>query len=239
LEAKGSRRRRKMGKHSVIVLAGGSGSRMKSSVPKQYLELKGKPVLAYSLLAFENSFIDEIILVCRKGEEAYCRKEYVEKYHLKKVTSVTPGGAERYLSVQEGLKKIEHADYIWIHDGARPFVTEELLERLRSAVEEKKAVVPGVRVKDTIKQTDENGKIIATVPRQNLWNVQTPQVFSGELIREAYRKLTKAGIRDVTDDGMVVEKMMEQKVWIVEGDYDNMKITTPEDMKIGEIIAGD
>jgi 2-C-methyl-D-erythritol 4-phosphate cytidylyltransferase len=227
-----------MGKHNVIILAGGSGSRMNSNVPKQYLELKERPVLAYSLLAFEHSFVDEIILVCRKGEEEYCRKEYVEKYHLKKVTCIVPGGAERYLSVQEGLKKIKNADYIWIHDGARPFVTKELLERLRSAAEEKKAVVPGVRVKDTIKQTDEAGRIIATVPRENLWNIQTPQVFSGELIQTAYRKLMESEVSNVTDDGMVVEKMMEQKVWIVEGDYDNIKITTPEDMEIGAVIVG-
>jgi 2-C-methyl-D-erythritol 4-phosphate cytidylyltransferase len=226
-----------MGKHSVIVLAGGSGSRMNSSVPKQYLDLKGKPVLAYSLLAFENSFVNEIVLVCREGEEEYCRKEYVEKYCLKKVTSVTPGGSERYLSVQEGLKKIDNADYIWIHDGARPFLTKELLERLRHAVEEKKAVVPGVHVKDTIKQTDRDGRITATVPRENLWNIQTPQVFSGKLIQTAYRKLMESAVRDVTDDGMVVEKMMEQEVWMVEGDYDNIKITTPEDMKMGSLIA--
>lgn len=228
-----------MEKHSVIVLAGGSGSRMNSSVPKQYLELEGTPVLAHSLLLFERSFFDEIILVVRAGEEAYCRKEYVEKYHLKKVAAITAGGRERYLSVYEGLQKITNADYIWVHDGARPFITTELLERLRVSVKKAEAVVPGVHVKDTIKQTDAQNRITATIPRNNLWNIQTPQVFSAKLLKKAYQKLIKQKITDVTDDGMVVEKMTDHPVTVVEGDYSNVKITTPEDMKILAALMGD
>ena len=220
-----------MNRHSVIILAGGSGHRMNSNIPKQYLLLDGKPILAYSLLLFEQSFLDEIILVVRKGEEEYCQKEYVEKYHLKKVTAITAGGKERYLSVYQGIQKIKNTDYIWIHDGARPILTMELLVRLKQTVEKEKAAVLGVHVKDTIKQTDEKNRVIATIPRQNLWNIQTPQVFSSSLIIEAYQKLIEQNITDVTDDSMVVERMTEHNVVIVEGSYRNIKITTPEDLK--------
>lgn len=222
-------------KHSAIILAGGSGHRMNSNIPKQYLELNGKPILAYSLLLFEHSFIDEIILVVRKGEEEYCRKEYVENYHLKKVTAITAGGSERYLSVYQGIQKIQKTDYIWIHDGARPLITIELLENLKKTVEKENAAVLGVHVKDTIKQTDEDNRITTTIPRQNLWNIQTPQVFSADLIKEAYQKLIKQERNDITDDSMVVEQMTSHPVTIVEGSYQNIKITTPEDMQIGEL----
>lgn len=225
-----------MKRHSVIILAGGSGSRMNSKVPKQHLQLQGKPVLAHSLLLFEESFLNEIILVVRKGEEAYCQREYVEKYGLRKVSAVTAGGSERFLSVWEGLKKVTDADYIWVHDGARPFVTDGFLERLRQAAEETGAAVPGVRVKDTIKQTNERGEIIATIPRKDLWKIQTPQVFSAGLLKEAYERLIKQGITDVTDDGMVVEKMTKHPVMVVEGDERNLKMTTPEDRKILEVL---
>lgn len=222
-----------MARHSVILLAGGSGHRMNSKIPKQYMELDGKPILAYSLLLFEQSFLDEIILVVRKGEEVYCQKEYIEKYGLKKVTAITAGGKERYLSVYNGIQKIQKTDYIWIHDGARPFITIELLENLKKVVEKEKAVVLGVHVKDTIKQTDENNQITITIPRKNLWNIQTPQVFAANLIKEAYQKLIEQKITDVTDDSMVVERMTKHPVFIVEGSYQNMKITTREDIEIG------
>lgn len=225
-----------MSRHSVIIVAGGSGHRMNSSIPKQYLELNGKPVLAHALLLFEHSFIDEIILVVRKGDEDYCQKEYVEKYNLKKVAAITAGGEERYLSVYQGIQKVQNTDYIWIHDGARPFITMELLENLKKAVEKEKAVVLGVPVKDTVKQTDERNQVIATIPRQNLWNIQTPQVFSADIIKEAYEKFLmqdtiRREAKNITDDSMVVETMTSYPVTIIEGSYDNIKITTPEDMR--------
>lgn len=223
-------------KHSVIILAGGSGSRMNSSTPKQHLLLLDKPVLVYSLLFFEKSFADEIILVVRRGEEAYCQREYVEKYGLQKVTAVTAGGCERFESVWNGLQKVTDADYIWVHDGARPFMTEELLERLLQAAEQTNAVVPGVRVKDTMKQTNAQGKILATVPRQDLWSIQTPQVFSAGLLQEAYTKLMQQGMTDVTDDGMVVERMTNHPVFVAEGEERNIKLTTPEDKQILEVF---
>lgn len=225
-----------MSKHSIILLAGGNGSRMNSDIPKQYLELKGKPILLYSLLLFEQSFFNEIILVVRKGEEEYCKKEYVEKYHLNKVSAITAGGKERYLSVYAGIEKIKETDYIWIHDGARPFLTNELLKSLKETVEKTKAAILGVHVKDTIKQTDRENTVITTIPRENLWNIQTPQAFSANLLKTAYQKLMKKNISGITDDGMVVETMTNHKITIVEGSYHNIKITTPEDMQLANLI---
>ena len=116
-------------KNSAIVLAGGRGRRMKSDVAKQYLMLGGKPVLWYALDTFEKSFVDEIVLVCPAGGEEYCRKEIVEHYGFKKVAAVVPGGPERYHSVRNGLEVLNDCRYVFIHDGARPFVTEYVLER--------------------------------------------------------------------------------------------------------------
>jgi len=226
-------------KHSAIILAGGSGSRMGMKMPKQYMQLCGRPLLYYSLKVFEQSFIDEMILVTRAGDEEYCHQELIERYDFKKVTAIVPGGSERYLSVYEGIQCIGGSDYIWVHDGARPCLDQVLLEHLKDVVEIKQAVVPGVRVKDTIKQADENHCIIATPKRDSLWSIQTPQVFSGTLLKSAYEKLM-AQLADqsfccqITDDAMVVEQMTSHSVYIVEGNYCNIKITTPEDIEIAK-----
>ena len=142
---------------AAIVLAAGRGSRMKSKIQKQYLLLKGKPVLYYSLKAFEESFIDEIILVTGEEEIEYCRKEIVEKYGFTKVSHIVTGGKERYHSVFCGLQALTDCDYVFIHDGARPFVTEQILERAYETVQKEHACVVGMPVKDTIKLADENG----------------------------------------------------------------------------------
>jgi len=234
-------------RHIAIVLAGGSGSRMGSSIPKQYMEIEGKPILFYTLLAFEKSFIDEIILVVRAGDEEYCRQKFLEEYKFRKIVAVTAGGSERYLSVAAGLHcyidsvcccadTSDYSDVIWVHDGARPFLDQSLLERLREEQKVKGAVVPGVRVKDTIKQAAPDGRIMVTPPREQLWNIQTPQVFCAELLTEAYRRLLEKRPKGITDDSMVVEQMMECPVYIVEGSYNNIKITTPEDLYLGEWI---
>ena len=231
----------------AIVLAAGRGSRMKSAVPKQYLPLNGRPVLAWSLAAFQEfEKVGEILLVTSEEEIDFCRNEIVERYGLDKVTGIVPGGAERYLSVWEGLKAardfistdIENdADrYVWIHDGARPLIDAELLERVYGAVVRHKACVTGMPAKDTIKISDRGGFVKETPDRRALWQVQTPQVFSYPLIYEAYRKLIDAGICDVTDDAMVVERMTGRKVKLVEGSYRNLKITTPDDLKIAEVL---
>ncbi|MBQ7944082.1 MAG: 2-C-methyl-D-erythritol 4-phosphate cytidylyltransferase [Lachnospiraceae bacterium] len=226
---------------TAIVLAAGQGKRMQSKIQKQYLLLADKPVLYYSLKAFEDSFIDDIILVVGKGEEEYCRTEIVEKYAFTKIKAIVEGGKERYHSVANGIKAIRaDADYVFVHDGARPFITVEILERALEQVKDAEACVVGMPVKDTVKISDESGFVEMTPPRARVWQIQTPQVFSYSLIASAYNKLisqeeelAQKGIF-VTDDAMVVEYFEKRKVKLVEGSYQNIKITTPEDLKIAE-----
>ena len=226
--------------NTAIVLAAGSGKRMHSQIQKQYMDLLGKPVLYYALRQFEDcDFIDEVILVTKKDEIAYCREQIVEPYHFQKVKSVIEGGAERYLSVYNALKTAGACDYIYIHDGARPFVSQEMLLRLKEAVCTYGACVAAVPSKDTLKLADEALFAKETLKRSEVWNIQTPQVFACADILNAYEKLmhedhTKMGI---TDDAMVLEKMTDRKVKLVEGSYYNIKITTPEDLDIAEIFA--
>lgn len=238
-------------KCTAVILAAGAGKRMESSVAKQYLLLRDKPVLWYALNTFESSGqIDEIILVVGKGEIPYATEEIVKKYDFQKVTAVIEGGAERYFSVWEALKKIHlqkeagtEEEYVYIHDGARPFVTEQILQDTYRGAAEYGACVTGVPVKDTIKIADENGFAVQTPDRKTVWTVQTPQVFEETLIYEAYSRLmgelpelTKKGV-NVTDDAMVVEKMLEKPVKLVPGSYENIKITTPKDMDIAGVLA--
>ena len=221
----------------AIVLSGGKGKRMGGDVPKQYMELEGYPLIYYTLKAFEESFIESIVLVCAEGEEEYCRKELVDAYGFTKVRKIVCGGAERYHSVMAGLKVCE-ADYVFIHDGARIFPAEEMLERLYADVKECGACVAAVPVKDTIKLADEKGFVKETPDRGRLWQVQTPQVFERKLITDAYEEmiakeseLIRQGIH-ITDDAMAVEMFGHVPVKLSLGTYENIKITTPEDLKI-------
>lgn len=221
-------------KCTAIVLAAGQGKRMGTKVQKQYLEIDGKPVLYYSLHAFEESdLIDEIILVVGSGQKEYCEKEIVFKYDFQKVKVIVEGGAERYHSVWNGLQEVDEG-YVFIHDGARPFVNEEILQRVYNEVVVHDACVVGMPVKDTIKIADENGFADVTPDRNLLWQIQTPQVFEGSLIKKAYKKLMQSDTIKVTDDAMVLEQMLGGKVKLVMGSYENIKITTPEDLKIAE-----
>lgn len=220
-------------KCTAIVLAAGQGKRMGTKVQKQYLEIQGKPVLYYSLQAFQSSpLIDEIILVVGDGQKEYCQKEIVDKYQIQKVTEIVQGGAERYHSVWNGLQQIQHDGYVFIHDGARPFVNDKILNRAYREVVEHKACVVGMPVKDTIKIADIDGFAKETPNRSFVWAVQTPQVFDVSLIKEAYAKLMEKEDITVTDDAMVVEQMLDMKVKLVQGSYENIKITTPEDLVI-------
>ena len=223
-------------KNVAIVLSAGRGTRMNSDVPKQYMELEGKPVLYYSLKAMEDSFIDEIILVAGADDISYCKEEIVAKYNLSKVKAVVAGGKERYHSVWNGLRCVADADYVFIHDGARPVLKEDVLLRALDGAKECDACVVGVPVKDTIKIVDEEGLVTETPPRNRMFQVQTPQVFKYPLIRSAYERLQKEetallekGVA-ITDDAMVVELLTDTKVKIVMGSYENIKITTPEDL---------
>lgn len=226
----------------AIVLAAGQGKRMNSDVPKQYMRMNGKPLLYYSLLVFEESFVDEIILVTAGTEIEYCKEEVVHKYGLKKVTHIVAGGKERYHSVHAGLKAVSACDYIFIHDGARPFVSKEILERAYESVSEYAACVVGMPAKDTIKLADEKGFAASTPSRDLLWMIQTPQVFAYPLIKDCYETLIKEETRlseegiKITDDAMVVETFTDCKVKLVKGSYENIKITTPEDLAVAEVF---
>ena len=227
-------------KTTAIVLAGGSGKRMNSAVKKQFLTICDKPLLYYSLKAFEESFIDSIILVASEEDKNYCQEEIIDKYHFQKVEKIVSGGKERYHSVANGVMAAGETDYIFIHDGARPFVTQDMLKRLLHEVQKSSACVAGMPVKDTIKIADTDGYIETTPRRDLVWMIQTPQVFSYELISKAYailikeeEALLKKGI-SITDDAMVVETLLGERVKLVEGSYKNIKITTPEDIGIAE-----
>ena len=237
---------------TAVVLAAGAGKRMQSNVAKQYLLLNEKPVLWYALNTFEQSeVIDEIILVVGKDEIPYAREHIVDYYGFKKVSAVIEGGSERYFSVWEALQVIESSkavsaedeiSYVFIHDGARPFVTEKILVDTYNAVSENGACVTGMPVKDTIKIADENEFAVQTPNRKSVWLVQTPQVFERDLICKAYGQLIeklpeldRQGVT-ITDDAMVVETIMNRPVRLVQGSYENIKITTPEDMDIAEVL---
>ncbi|WP_456035113.1 2-C-methyl-D-erythritol 4-phosphate cytidylyltransferase [Roseburia inulinivorans] len=222
-------------KYTAIVLAAGSGKRMNSKVHKQYLIIQDRPVLYYSLKAFEDSAVDEIVLVVGKGEEKFCRKEIVDKYGISKVKAIVEGGKERYHSVFEGLKQTSDADYVLIHDGARPFVNQDIIRRCMQEVQKYQACVVGMPVKDTIKIADEGGYAKQTPDRKNVWMIQTPQTFSYALIYEAYEEMLKTEDAAITDDAMVLERTKGKKSKLIEGSYRNIKITTPEDLLIANV----
>lgn len=234
---------------TAIVLAAGSGSRMQGDVPKQYMMLAGRPVIWYALRAVERSkIIDDCILVAAAEDLEFVSEEIVKKYNFSKVDAITPGGAERYDSVMCALRVIEngglsvpnHDGYVFIHDGARPFLTEKMIVRLADAVSEYHACVAAMPAKDTIKISDDEGFALQTPDRKSVWSVQTPQVFETQLIIEAYerlfgrrQRLQEQGIA-ITDDAGVVELFTGCRVKMVEGSYGNIKLTTPEDMIIAE-----
>ena len=232
----------------AIVLSAGRGNRMHADRPKQYLDLCGRPVIAWSLYAFEGfADVDDVILVTGSDDIDYCRSEIVDRYGLKKVRSIVPGGTERYLSVWEGLKEAKRllndqygqageGSYLFIHDGARPLVDDGILERCLADARQYHACVAAMPVKDTIKVSDEEGFAAQTPDRRLLWQIQTPQVFSFALVYEAYRKLIEEGITQVTDDAMVVERETEVRVKLTEGSWKNLKITTPEDLEIARLF---
>ncbi len=231
---------------TAIVLAGGQGKRMGSDVQKQYLRIAGKPMLYYSLRVFENSgIIDDIVLVAAKGQVDYVRENIIKAYGFLKVRCIVEGGAERQDSVWAGLQAVRsrpkrifrEGHYIFIHDGARPFVTEEILTRAYGEVRRYGACVVGVPSKDTVKLSDGEGYAVDTPKRDHVWIIQTPQVFEASLIFEAYEKFMMGACVQVTDDAMVVERELGVPVKLVEGSYENIKITTPGDLDIAEVFA--
>ena len=229
---------------SAIVLAGGSGSRMKSDKAKQFIDIDGKPLIYYALKVFEASIVDEIILVTRQQDINTMREEVVKKYSFNKVRKIVAGGKERYDSVENGLRACDKRNsIIMIHDGARPFVTNAMILSSISEVRRCKACTVGIiltkaELKDTIKVVDEEGYGVETPDRSTLYQIQTPQTFDRKILVEAYSRMRadERGRVVITDDTMLVEKYLDIKSKVVEGSYNNIKVTTPEDILIAKAI---
>lgn len=217
---------------SAIVLAGGRGKRMNYHKSKQFIEIKGKPVLVYTLEKFiYNKSIDEVILVLPEDEVDYCKKEVLQRYSLK-VDRIVIGGKERQDSVFNALEAMEKSNIVLIHDGARPFINEKIIEEGIKYANIYGAAAPGVTPKDTIKVKNEDNISVDTPDRNMLVAVQTPQCFKYDEIYQCHRKIKEENAI-VTDDTSVVERY-GHKVYLYEGDYTNIKITTPEDLILAE-----
>lgn len=228
----------------AVVLAAGQGRRMGTETAKQFLELRGKPLIYYALKAFEDSGVDEVVLVTGRESIAYCQKEIVRTFGFSKVRAVVEGGKERIDSVYEGLKAFackSSIDYVLIHDGARPLVSGEVIARAVEGAMRFRSCVAAMPVKDTIKVCDSEHFARETLDRRFLWQVQTPQAFVFSLIYRAYQEVMGwkegKGREKITDDAMVAEAVFGptgQKIKLIEGDYQNIKVTTPEDLLIAE-----
>ena len=225
-----------MNEVAAIIVAGGSGKRMGMNIKKQFIELDKKPILAHTIEAFNKcKVIDEIIVVVGKEDKEKVKAEIINRYGYHKVTQIVEGGAERQDSVYNGLMAVKDGvQYVMIHDGARPFISEEIVEKSLSMTKEKQATVVAVPVKDTIKVVNEEYEVEDTPKRSTLWSVQTPQSFKKELLIEAYAYARERNLI-VTDDSMLVEAY-GKRVHVVEGDYNNIKITTQEDLVLGQAI---
>jgi len=220
----------------ALIAAAGKGQRMRGKMKKQFITLEGMPLLLYSLKAFEEfEGIEHMYLVLDEGDFEYCRGEIIQKYGITKVSQLIPGGERRQDSVWNGLKAMEgHCDTVIIHDGARPFISHDILKRLTAAMKDVQAVVTAIPAQDTIKRVDGKGVVVDTLQRNTLFHIQTPQGFHYSIIKEAYKKALEEGIQG-TDDAYFVERM-GIRVKIIEGSSFNIKITTPEDIDLAHSI---
>ena len=221
--------------NGVVIVAAGTGSRMNMGINKQFIKLEGKEIIAYTIEKFyNNSNIEDIVVVVKEDESEFFKKEILDKYNFKNV-KIAYGGKERQDSVYNWLKLLdEKCDVVLIHDGARPFVSDKIIDKSIEEAKEHKAIVVGVPVKDTIKVIDNDKNIVDTPNRSVLWAVQTPQTFDYNILIDAYKDAFKNKFYG-TDDAMLVERI-GYKVKMLEGSYNNIKITTQEDLNIGSQI---
>ncbi len=220
---------------SVIVAAAGRGSRMKRAENKVFLPLLGKPILQYSIEAFlGRSDVAEVIVICA-AHETEEMESLVRVYRQEKPVKVVIGGSERQYSVANALRAVDKGcELILVHDGARPLVTDKVVQSVIDSARAHRAAIAAVPVKDTIKTVDAKGMVIDTPPRSTLYAVQTPQGFETQLLFDAYARAEKDGFLG-TDDASLVERL-GVRVVVAEGDYQNIKITTPEDLVVGEAL---
>jgi 2-C-methyl-D-erythritol 4-phosphate cytidylyltransferase len=223
-------------KYSVIIPAAGQGKRMNAGKNKQLLELNGKPLIIHTLMIFEQDIQCERIVLIGNEKELPDLKKLVQIYEITKVSNITAGGTERQHSVFEGLKVLQDDDekLVLIHDGARPFITHSIIQLLVAEAEQHGASIAAVPVKDTVKRSQQDLLVSETVDRSSLWAVQTPQAFRLSIIKEAHEAASKEQFLG-TDDASLVERL-HYPVRIVQGEYTNIKLTTPEDLLFAEAI---
>jgi 2-C-methyl-D-erythritol 4-phosphate cytidylyltransferase len=225
-----------MSKVTALIPAAGMGRRMGKAVAKQFLPLGDKPMLAHTLLVFQRApEIDEIIPILSQEDMESCLRDVIEQYHVTKVKTLVVGGKERQDSVKNGLQKLEKdALIVLVHDGVRPFVTHEMIKESIEHAKKGECVAVGVPIKDTIKEVDDKNIVRRTLERNRLWAIQTPQTFPVKILRRAYEE-SRQHNRYGTDDATLVEQA-GGNVHVIMGSYENIKITTPEDLMLAEEI---
>jgi len=217
----------------AIIPAAGVGARMGSNEAKQFIDLCGKPILAVTLSHFQKcNLVDKIVVVVSEDDVDYCNREIVDRYKQSKVFKVIAGGKRRQDSVRKGLEAVgDLCRWVLIHDGVRPLVTTELIERVIKAAKKFRAVITGLPVKETVKELDAQAMVLRSLHRSHLWLIQTPQIFQFEDISLAHQKASKDGWEEATDDAFLIEKM-GIPIKIIEGEENNIKVTTPQDLDI-------
>jgi len=225
-----------MSKVTALIPAAGMGKRMGRTVAKQFLPLGDKPMLAHTLLVFQRTpEVDEIIPILSQEDMESCLRDIIEQFHITKVKTLVVGGKERQDSVANGLHKLEKdASIVLVHDGVRPFVTPDMIRESIEHARKGECVAVGVPIKDTIKEVDEKGVVRHTLERNRLWAIQTPQTFPLKVLKRAYEESSRHKIFG-TDDATLVERT-GGTVRVIMGSYENIKITTPEDLVLAEEI---
>jgi 2-C-methyl-D-erythritol 4-phosphate cytidylyltransferase len=225
-----------MMKADAVIVSAGKGLRFMEGRKKQFYFLEGKPILAHTLDKFETCpLIRSILLVVGEEDMDICLKEVVEKYKFQKVSQIVPGGKRRQESVKNGIDALpKDSDIVAIHDGVRPLVTRAMIEDSIHSAVRYGAVVLAMPVKDTVKISNPDGTVLRTLDRESLWQIQTPQTFQINVIKEAHFRAAEDGFVG-TDDASLVERM-GAKVHILPGSYTNIKITTPEDLLLASLF---
>ena len=218
----------------AVVPAGGTGIRMGGTVPKQFLELNGKPILYYTLKTLQDcGIISELILVVPEKEYDNACTDWLGKPEI--VTKVVVGGEKRQDSVYNGFCELSpQTEIVLVHDGVRPFLSHQMIQESVDAAREYGAAITAIPVNDTIKRVDDSGLVSQTVDRDGLWRVQTPQVFRYELLQEAFKKANSEKFYG-TDEGTLIEHL-GKPIKVIEGSEQNIKITRPEDLRLSEIF---
>ena len=225
-----------MSKVTALIPAAGMGKRMGRAVAKQFLPLGERPLLAHALLTFQRApEIDEIIPILAEEEMEHCLEGVIEHYHITKVRTLVAGGKERQDSVYQGLQKVgEETEVVLVHDGVRPFVTSTMIKESVELAKKGICAVVGVPLKDTIKEVNAEGKVVKTMERSRLWAIQTPQAFPAKTLKRVYEESYKQKMHG-TDDATFAERA-GLDVHVIMGSYDNIKVTTPEDLVLAEEI---